>query len=68
MKSPRFVPAITLLLEFGSTRTLPTASYCGNWPAGSGYAIPKTLAPSSVQVAPAFVDLRIPWLPIENEP
>ena len=34
-KTPFFVPAMTFWLEFGSTRTLPTASYCGNWPAGS---------------------------------
>ncbi len=32
---PFFVPAMTFWLSFGSTRTLPTASYCGNWPAGS---------------------------------
>ena len=31
---PFLVPATTLLLSFGSTRTLPTASYCGNWPGG----------------------------------
>ena len=29
---------------------------------------PKTLAPSTVQFAPPSVDLRMPWLPIENEP
>ena len=43
------VPATTFLLLFGSTRTLPTAWYCGNWPAGSVYAGPKTSAPSTVQ-------------------
>src|SRR6266705_2168165 len=65
---PCLVPATTLLLLFGSTRTLPTALYCGNCPAGSTYAMPNTSAPSTVQVAPALVDLRIPWLPRVNEP
>src|SRR5919201_7172693 len=54
---PCFVPATTLLLLFGSTRTLPTALYCGNCPGGSVYIIPNTSAPSTVQVAPASVDL-----------
>ncbi len=67
-KTPFLVPATTRAELFGSTRTLPTASYCGNWPAGSTYAGPNTSSPSTVQVAPASVDLRMPWLPIENEP
>src|SRR4030095_8502708 len=33
--NPFFVPASTLLLLFGSTRTLPTALYCGHSPGGS---------------------------------
>src|SRR6266513_451461 len=32
---PCFVPATTLLLSLGSTRTFPTALYCGNSPGGS---------------------------------
>jgi hypothetical protein len=47
---------------------LPTALYCGNWPAGSGSAAPKTDAPSTVHVLPPSVDFRIPWLPIEKDP
>src|SRR3954466_11308525 len=62
-KRPFFVPATTLLLLFGSTRTLPTASYCGNCPAGSPYHGPKTLAPSTVPCAPPSVDFRLPFLP-----
>ena len=68
MNIPFFVPARTFWLSFGSTRTLPTASYCGNSPAGSVYAGPNTSAPSTVQCAPASVDLRMPWLPMEKEP
>ena len=66
--TPFLVPATTRLELFGSTRTLPTASYCGNCPAGSVYAGPNTSSPSTVQCAPASVDLRMPWLPIEKEP
>src|SRR5437667_2148550 len=58
--SPCFVPATTLLLLFGSTRTLPTALYCGNCPGGSLYIMPNTSAPSTVQVPPASVDFKIP--------
>ena len=29
---------------------------------------PKTVAPRTVQVLPPSVDLRMPWLPIENDP
>src|SRR6266478_3611105 len=65
---PVFVPATTLLPLLGSTRTLPTALYCGNWPAGSGRPGPNTLDPSSVQLVPALVDLSMPWLPMEKEP
>src|SRR6185436_20756788 len=65
---PVLVPATTLLLLFGSTRTLPTAWYCGNCPTGTGSAAPKTLDPTTVQLSPPSVDFRIPWLPIENEP
>src|SRR3954447_1038187 len=57
---PCFVPATTLLPLFGSTRTLPTALYCGNSPAGSGSAAPNTSGASTLQVAPASVDLRMP--------
>src|SRR6476659_10912067 len=32
---PCLVPATTLLLLFGSTRTFPTALYCGYCPGGS---------------------------------
>src|SRR5262245_26824995 len=66
--SPSFVPATTRLLLFGSTRTLPTALYCGNCPAGSGNAGPNTVGARTVQFAPASVDLRMPWLPMGNEP
>src|SRR6266404_1851507 len=55
-KRPCLVPATTLLLLFGSTRTLPTALYCGNCPEGSTYAMPNTFAPSTVQLAPALID------------
>src|SRR5439155_23434335 len=65
---PCFVPATTLLLSLGSTRTLPTALYCGNSPGGSLYIIPNTSAPSSVHVAPAPLDFRIPSLPREKAP
>src|SRR6185436_20263117 len=65
---PVLVPATTLLLLFGSTRTFPTAWYCGNCPTGTGSAAPKTLDPTTVQLSPPSVDFRIPWLPIENEP
>src|ERR1700687_2981406 len=66
--NPVLVPATTLLLLRGSTRTLPTALYCGNFPVSSGRAGPNTSAPNNFQVAPASVDFKTPWLPIENEP
>ena len=39
------MPATTLLLLFGSTRTLPTALYCGNCPGGLGVSHAEHIRP-----------------------